>query len=190
MGLFSAETIDQTSYLTFITEYKSTMYRIAFGYLCDETKAVDAVDEAVYLGYLHRKDLREAKFLKTWLTRILINECYKVLKRNKRELTTEQLPECSIDSLDSAAVAAALRLAVRELPEDLHKVITLRYFGGYTIAETAEILKIPEGTVATRTRKALGILKVEMSGWEGGDEDERPETTEGAGMECFNGESL
>jgi RNA polymerase sigma-70 factor (ECF subfamily) len=52
---------------------------------------------------------------------------------------------------------------VQNLPEDLRKIIVLRYFGGYTISETAEIIEIPEGTVATRARKALGILRVEIS---------------------------
>jgi len=39
-----------------------------------------------------------------------------------------------------------LKHAVNDLPEDLRKIVILRYFGGYTISETAEILEIPEGT--------------------------------------------
>jgi RNA polymerase sigma factor (sigma-70 family) len=168
MGLFRTESIDQTTYITFLSEYKSVMYRIAFGYLGDEIKALDAVDEAVYLGYLHRKDLREQKFLKTWLTRILINECYKVLRKNKREVMTGILPEIFSEATD---LSDSVKLAVRELPEELSRIIVLRYFGGYTIAETAEILGIPEGTVSTRTRKALERLRIEMGDQEGGMSD-------------------
>lgn len=152
--------INKNAYLSFITENKEMMYRVAFGYLHNETKALDAVDEAVYLGYVHIHDLKEPKYLKTWVTRILINECYKILRNGKRELIMESLPE---DSLDFGDDTIHLKLAVNNLPEDLRKIIILRYFGGYTISETAEILEIPEGTVSTRSRKALEILKVEVS---------------------------
>jgi len=160
MVKLGTKTIDKTTYVSFISEYKASMYRIAYGYLCDETGALDAVDEAVYLGYAHRKELREPRFLKTWLTRILINECYRILRRCKHEVTMEELPE---ETSPSTEVSLPTKLAVQSLPEDLRKVIILRYFGGYTIAETAEILEIPEGTVATRARKALGILRVELN---------------------------
>lgn len=157
--------IEKTAYASFITEYKPVMYRIAYGYLSDEARSLDAIDEAVYLGYLHRKELREPRHLKTWLTRILINECYRILRISKREVIMREFPEEVNPRTD---VSLPLKLAVQSLPEDLRKVIVLRYFGGYTIAEAAEILEIPEGTVATRTRKAMGILRVELNDEEGG----------------------
>lgn len=171
MGLLRPENINQTAYFTFITEYKQAMYRIAFGYLGEERDALDAVDEAVYLGYLHRKELREPKYIKTWLTRILINECYRMIKQNRREIATEEIPEIPEISGRSAADTVSLKLALAGLPEELNKIIVLRYFGGYTIAETAEILNIPEGTVATRTRKALSVLRLELSEEEGVEAD-------------------
>ena len=41
-------------------------------------------------------------------------------------------------------------------------MIVLRYFGGYTLAETAEILSIPAGTVSTRQRRALELLRLDL----------------------------
>jgi len=158
--MFKSKGIDKNTYISFITENKEMMYRVAFGYLRDETKALDAVDEAVYLGYVHRKDLKEPKYLKTWVTRILINECFKVLRKGKRELNMEVLPENS-SGLEEDSIG--LKLAVNNLPEELRKIIVLRYYGGYKISETAEILEIPEGTVSTRSRKALEILRIEVS---------------------------
>jgi RNA polymerase sigma-70 factor (ECF subfamily) len=104
--------------------------------------------------------LREPKYLKTWLVRILINECLKIIRINKKELNTDVFPESS-QSFQEDSIH--LRLAIENLPEDLKKVITLRYFGGFTIAETAEILGIPDGTVSTRSRKALEMLRIEIS---------------------------
>lgn len=167
MGIFGAQGIDKKTYVAFVAEYKSTMYRLAFGYLGDADKALDAVDEAVYLGYVHRKELREPVFLKTWLTRILINECCRLLRVGKREVTMDALPE---QGQSFPERTLSLKLALQTLSEDLRKVIVLRYFGGYTIADTAVLLGIPEGTVATRTRKALRLLRVELSDQEGGEQ--------------------
>jgi RNA polymerase sigma-70 factor (ECF subfamily) len=153
MGLHKKE------YIMLVQESKEMLYRIAYGYLGNETLALDAVDEAVYLGYIHRKKIRNPEFSKTWLTRILINECFRLLKRQKREFITETFPELvSDDTFESIP----LKEAIQTLQDDLKKVILLRYFGGYTIAETAVILNIPEGTVATWTKKALSLLKIEL----------------------------
>jgi len=151
---------DKKTYISFITENKEMLYRVAFGYLHDETKSLDAVDESVYQGYVHIHDLREPQYLKTWVTRILINECLKIIRNGKRELNMDVLPE---DSQNSGEDSIHFKIAINNLPEDLRKVIILRYFGGFTISEAAEILGIPEGTVSTRSRKALEILRVEVS---------------------------
>ena len=52
--------------------------------------------------------------------------------------------------------------AVRRLPEELRAVVILRYFAGYTQAETARALNIPQGTAATRQRRALQLLRLEL----------------------------
>ena len=53
--------------------------------------------------------------------------------------------------------------AVRRLPEELRAVVILRYFSGLTLAETARALNIPAGTVSTRQRRALSLLKLELT---------------------------
>ena len=55
-----------------------------------------------------------------------------------------------------------LKQALSRLPEDLKNVIILRFFAGYTQAETADILKLPQGTVATRQQRALRLLRLEL----------------------------
>lgn len=138
---------------------KSRLYRTARLYLGSEAYALDAVDEAIYLGLLHYKRLRQPEHFNTWLTRILINACNAELRRRKRELAVEELPETAAEAYD----ALPLKEAVGRLPHDLRAVIILRYFQGLTLAETAETLDIPPGTVSTRQRKALSLLKLELS---------------------------
>ena len=46
--------------------------------------------------------------------------------------------------------------------QELRSVVILRFFSGYTQAETAAALNIPQGTAATRQKRALALLKLEL----------------------------
>ena len=120
---------------------------------------MDAVDETVYKGLRGLRGLRQPEFFATWLTRILLNECHKELRRRKRLAPEETLPETAgPDAYDSLP----LKEAVRRLPEDLRAVIILRFFSGLSQAETAAALEVPQGTVATWQRRALQLLRLEL----------------------------
>ena len=137
---------------------KARLYRTALLYLGSDSAAVDAVDEAVYKGFLARKKLREPQFFATWLTRILINVCNQELRRRKRETAVEELPETAAEEFD----ALPLKEAVERLPQDIRAVIVLRYFTGLTLAETARALDVPPVTVSTRQRKGLSLLRLTL----------------------------
>lgn len=138
---------------------KGQLYRMANLYLASDALALDAVDEAVYKGLRACRKLREPEYFNTWLTRILINVCNAELRRRKWEVAVAELPETAQESFD----ALPLRDAVSRLPKELRAVIILRYFAGLTLAETAQTLDLPAGTVSTRQRKALQLLKLELT---------------------------
>ena len=138
---------------------KPRLYRTALLYLGGESQAADAVDEAIYKGFLARKKLRQPEYFTTWLTRILMNVCTAELRRQRREQAVEELPETAQETFD----ALPLRQAVESLPPELRQVIVLRYFTGLTLAETAQALDIPPGTVSTRQRRALALLRLELT---------------------------
>ena len=146
-------------YFSRIDPLKEQLYRVAYLYLGSESAAVDAVDEAVYRGYLKRRSLRRDAYFSTWLTRILINVCLDELHRRQRETPVETLPERAETPYD----ALPLQEALERLPEDLRSVIALRYFGGFTLVETARALGLPEGTVSSRQRRALQLLKLHLT---------------------------
>ena len=141
-----------------IEEIRIKLFRTAMIYLGNEHDAIEAVDEAVYRGLCAVKKLRQPEYFDTWMTRILINECYNMLRRQKREELTETIPEISQEDFDRLP----LKDAIGMLPEELRDIVVLRFFGGFTVAETALILKIPQGTAATRQRKALGLLRLAL----------------------------
>lgn len=142
-----------------IENIRLRLYKTALLYLGSEAFALDAVDEAVYKALCSYKKLRQPEYFDTWITRILINECYNELRRQKRFRPIDELPESS----EEVFATLPLKEAIRRLPRELKEVVILRYFAGYTLIETAETLQIPQGTVATRQRKALKVLKLELS---------------------------
>lgn len=141
-----------------IEAIRHRLFRTAFGYLGSEAAALDAVDEAVYKALCGCKKLRQEAYFDTWITRILINECYNELRRRKRLVPLEELPEAAQAEFD----ALPLKEALRKLPKELRDVVVLRFFSGCTVEETAGILEIPYGTAATRQRKALKLLRLEL----------------------------
>lgn len=139
---------------------KARLYRTALLYLGGEAQAVDAVDEAVYRGFLALKKLRQPEYCETWLTRILINVCKTERKRRSRWKSLEDAPE---EAWSGDLDALPLREAIRRLPGELREVVILRYFSGYTLEETARTLEIPRGTVTSRQKRALELLRLALT---------------------------
>ncbi len=153
--------VEREEFARRVEAVRERLYRTAYLYLGSEADALEAVDEAVYRALKALRQLREPAFFETWLTRILLNECHRELRRRKRFSTggEEDLPETAgPDQYDSLP----LKDAIRRLPEDLRAIVVLRFFAGYTQAETAEALGLPQGTVATRQRRALALLRLEL----------------------------
>lgn len=138
---------------------RGKLYKTAMLYLGDHTAALDALDETIYKGLCSHRKLRREEYFDTWITRILINECHNELRRRKRLYPLEELPETAApEDFDRLS----LKEAIRKLPGELRDVIILRYFSGFTLSETARLLNIPQGTAATRQRRALTLLRLDL----------------------------
>ena len=68
-----------------VLEAESSLYRVAKSILINESDCEDAVQEAILTSYEKLGTLREDKYFKTWLTRILINSCFRAAKRRKKQ---------------------------------------------------------------------------------------------------------
>ena len=152
-------TVDQQEFIARLDFMKARLYKTAYLYLGSEADALEAVDEAVYQALRSLKKLRQPEFFETWITRIVLNECHRELRRRKRLTEDPCLPDAAgADAYDTLP----LKEAVRRLPEELRTVVILRFFSGYTQAETAQSLGIPQGTVVSRQRKALQLLRLDL----------------------------
>ena len=152
--------MDKDEYAKKVQELYPKLYALAYLHLGSDALANDAISEAVYRGLVSVKKLREPAYFRTWLTRILINECNKIWRKRKREVPVETIPDTPEN--EKAYDALPLKEAISRLPTDLKEVIVLRYYADFTLAETSKCLNIPQGTAATRARRALQLLKLEL----------------------------
>lgn len=139
-----------------VMEAENSLYRVARTLSSNESDCEDAVQQAILTAYDKLDNLRNEKFFKTWLTRILINECYKIRRKGGFVISFE---DYTADIPSDGKIDNELRDAVFRLPIKLRSVIVLYYIEGYSVEETAYMLKVPQGTVKSRLHKARKLLK-------------------------------
>jgi len=140
---------------------QDTLYRVSYSLLPNPYDQDDAVQEAIRIALQKRAMLRDDRYLKTWIIRILINECYGVLRKRKKELPMESIEVIAPPASDREVVDALVQLEERfRLPLVLHHI------EGYSTREVAKILRVPEGTVKGRLVRGRDLLKANLA--EGG----------------------
>jgi len=132
------------------------MYKIAKSILQNDEDAADAIQETILTCWEKLETLRVNHYFKTWMTRILINHCYGILKQNSKRVYMEELPEIptEFDSHDFEWQEALL-----VLNENYRLIVTLYYAQGFRTKEIAKILGIPDNTVRTRLARARAQLE-------------------------------
>ena len=129
------------------------MYRLAYYYLGNTQDAEDAVSETVLKAYEKFASLRKKEAFKSWIFKILVNQCMSFLRKKSIKGTAELLEEPSFEpKLEDMTMALDL-LSV--LSEEERQIVVLSVFGGYKGEEIARVLHIKHSTVRSKYRRAL-----------------------------------
>lgn len=147
--------------IDFVKNNQEKLYRVAFSYSKNEDTSLDIVQETITKALKNIDKLKEEKYLKTWVYRILINECLQEIKKNKRITTCElQEIENKIEWNDNIKTEGIdIYKHIQDLNEKLRTVIILRFFEDMKIEEIANITKTNQNTVKSRLYKGLKELK-------------------------------
>ena len=150
--------MDINTFESLVLESTDTLYRVSMSMLKNEHNACDCVSDAILKAYENLHKLKHEEYFKTWLIRILINECKRALKKQTREVgLDEQLP--IISSRDNPYLSVEIGEAIDSLPEKIRLVVIMFYIEQYSIKEIKLTLNIPEGTVKSRLSKGRKLLK-------------------------------
>ena len=139
------------------------MYVTAKSILKDDNDCADAIQNAIVKAFMKRHSLKNEAYAKTWLIRIVINECYSILRSSRKVVSLEECKELDRAYAEDKKDYGELYAAVRHLKEDLRMVVVLYYIEEFSCKEIAAILEISEGAVQKRLARARAKMKEELT---------------------------
>lgn len=135
------------------------MYKTARAILKNDEDVADAISETILICWEKMKQLKKPEFFKTWLTRILINECNNILRQRKRVHPVEEVEETARSVYEYENIEWMEMM--NGMDEKYRLVMILYYVNGLNTTEIASALHIPVSTVRTRLsrgRKQMALL--------------------------------
>ena len=178
----NAKSGDVAAFETLVQTYRQIALRVAFLVVRDQTEAEDVTQEAFVKAYHAMSRFRGDAAFRPWLLRIVRNEALNQRRRRGRQerlslrLANDPVSGGAAPSPETTVITGVERRtildAVNGLPDRYREVVTHRYLLGLSEAETAATLRIPVGTVKSRTARALGRLEHSLSSLSGGGRDE------------------
>ncbi len=155
--------------------YNPFLYKIGRAYQYNHQDTEDLMQDAYISAYCNLNKFENRSSFKTWLTRIMLNQCYQ--KKHKLSFSNEihtgyvqddksKILFQSTSSKENSPVNNELKHilenAIHQIPEDYRIVFTLRELNGLSVIETAEALTITESNVKVRLNRAKTMLQKEI----------------------------
>jgi RNA polymerase sigma-70 factor (ECF subfamily) len=157
---------DDAAFEELVRRHRERLWAVALRTARDREEAADALQDALISAYKAAGSFRGDSAVTTWLHRIVVNACLDRMRRRQVRATV-QLPEegpnepaDTRDRLAERDTRMAVDEALRELPVEQRAAVVLVDVEGWSVAETASILGVPEGTVKSRCARGRARLAV------------------------------
>jgi RNA polymerase sigma-70 factor, ECF subfamily len=165
---------DREAFGSLVERYWSMAVALAMSKLQNGAEADDVAQESFVKAYTHLASLRDRARFAGWLARIVCQASVDRIRRKQRtrEVPLQELvvseavrPPKSFDTIGlNQSDKQAVRQAVAGLPEDLQKVIVMRFVGGLTSREIAGQLGKRPGTIRMWLHRAYQRLSRDLKG--------------------------
>jgi RNA polymerase sigma-70 factor (ECF subfamily) len=156
---------DHDAFEVLATSAGDRLYAVARLILRDAGLAEDAVQEALVRAWQQLPSLRDPDRFDAWLYRLVVNACADQGRQLRRwsQQVRPLVPDVSISD-DTASVAnrEQLERGFGRLKPDQRAVVVLHYYSGFSAAEIAKILGIPEGTARSRLHYATEAMRAAL----------------------------
>jgi RNA polymerase sigma-70 factor (ECF subfamily) len=141
--------------------------------LRDDEQAADAVQDALLQAWVDVRSLHDPDRFDAWLRRLLVRACYRAAQRGRQRKVVELTNSLTLESTTSDAQGAVavrdqLDRGFQRLSPEQRAVIVLHHYLGLSLAESAEALAIPLGTMQSRLSRATQAMRAALEA------DERP----------------
>ncbi|MEZ3421743.1 MAG: sigma-70 family RNA polymerase sigma factor [Eubacterium sp.] len=138
---------------------RNTMYALAFSILKNDCDAADAISEAVLKAYSNINSLKNDKYFKTWILKILQNTCIEMLRKNHAVLDIDEQYDIYDESYTDTAARLSLRSAVESLKNPYRTVTILYYYEDLPIKDIAKITGCSAAAAKKQLSRARFMLK-------------------------------
>ncbi|MCM3784833.1 sigma-70 family RNA polymerase sigma factor [Neobacillus mesonae] len=147
---------DSNAFIRIVQQMEKSLYYMAKSILNKDEDVADALQETILKAYKSIHTLREPKFFKTWIFRILINECNNIGAGRARTIAYAEIPSVASSTSDYEMVD--LRESVERLDEPQRIAVILHYFEDLPVRQVAKVLGISESAVKMRLSRAREAL--------------------------------
>jgi RNA polymerase sigma factor (sigma-70 family) len=147
---------DTRFYEPLVRAYEPSGLRLAVAMMGNAEDAKDALQDAFVKTFnsLHRFDL--SRPFGPWFFQILRNQCRDMLRSRKARFNVELGPE---QAHQRTTAKETLWKGLEQIGDEHREILVLKELQGFRYSEIAQILDIPEGTVASRLYHARHALK-------------------------------
>ena len=150
-----AKNDDQIAFSNLIEKVKYKLYKTGMAILKNDDDTCDAIQETLIKAYKNIKTLNNNEYFTTWIVRILINQCYDIIRKNDKIVSmSEKLQANQNTYYELYSQESSLEYVLNMLDKDLKLVTVLYYYDDLSVSTISEILNIPEGTVKSRLSRA------------------------------------
>lgn len=137
-------------------QHTKDMYRVAIAILMNDEDVADAIQETILDCWERIETLREERYFKTWLTRILINNCYDIRRKHENLAPIEEYEPPGVEDSYNLELKEALAAL-----EEIYRIPMLLYYGqGWKTKEIGELLHVSTSTIQTRLARGREKLAV------------------------------
>ncbi len=143
----------------YICRYGNTVMRAAYSYVQNIPDSEDITQEAFLRLFGCDKQFRDEEHVKAWLIRVAVN----LAKDKTRSVWVRSRSELSDTIPTKTPEENGLSEALDKLEGKYRIVVYLHYYEGYSVKETAALLKITESNVKTRLKRAREKLRISLS---------------------------
>ncbi|KAB8138129.1 sigma-70 family RNA polymerase sigma factor [Gracilibacillus oryzae] len=155
---------DKSAFEKLLIQEEKMLYYKALSYVRTKEDALDVIQETACKAFLAISQLKNPEYFSTWLFKILIRECYSLLKSRDRIIPYEEneLLKKLDREQDEEIESFHLSEALSRLRSSYQTCLILFYYHDLSIKDIAEVMEKPSGTIKTYLRRAKKTLKSEL----------------------------
>ncbi|MCI9070586.1 sigma-70 family RNA polymerase sigma factor [Clostridium sp.] len=152
---------DKESFYKLIDPIKDNLYKIAFTYVENEHDALDCVHDSILKAIKSLHTLKEPQYFNTWITRITINTCKDIIKKNNKIKLVDINDYENILTINEnkSDDNIEIELSINKLTSKEKDLIIMRYLEDKSLKDISHKYEIPLGTVKSKINRTLKKLR-------------------------------